>query len=156
MSDQPIDGPKGLGGWLYLFVLGLVISPIFRFHSLAPYWTLFRDDTLDQLTTPGAATYHHLWAPLLIVDIVGAIGTIVLGLLTLVYLLKESRRTPRLAILYLAWTTVFALADYFLADLIPALAAAPDPANTTELLRTLAIAAIWIMVSKRVKATFVE
>ena len=152
--------PKGVGGWLILVILGLVISPIRIGHFLATtHWPIFRDGAWSELTTAGTAAYHHLWAPLLIFEIVGNVGSIVLAIVTLVFLFKKSRYTPRLAISWFAWMAGFVLVDFFVADLIPAVAAQSDPDSIKELVRSLASAGIWIpyfLVSKRVKATFVE
>lgn len=160
MSQTTAPPPKGIGGWLILVVIGLIVSPLKITYFLAiNHWPIFRDGAWQQLTTPGTEAYHALWAPLLVFEIVGNLGCIALGLITLWFLVQRSRRTPRLAIIWLTCMTVFVVIDYFAADLIPAIAAQPDPESTKELVRSLVNAAIWIpyfMVSKRVKATFVE
>jgi len=160
MSEAEGDGPKGLGGWLILVILGLVISPVRIGYFLATaHLPLFRDGGWSELTTVGTAAYHHLWAPLLIFEIVGNVGSIVLAVVTLVLLVKRSRHTPLLAIAWLSWTAGFVAIDFIVADFIPAVAAQADPDSTKELIRSLVAAGIWIpyfLISKRVKATFVE
>jgi len=151
---------SGIGGWLILVVIGLIISPI-RVGNLliTTYAPIFSDGAWEALTTPGSETYHVLWAPLLIFEIVGNLGIIVLAVLTLWHLLMKSKRTPRLAITYQSWMVLFVAIDFFAADLIPAVAAYDDTDSKKELMRGLFSAAIWIpyfFVSKRVKATFVH
>ena len=160
MSNATPLPPKGIGGWLILVVIGLLISPIRISHfMLTNHWPIFRDGAWPVLTTPGTEAYHALWAPLIVFEIVGNLGSIALALVTLWFLVRKSRRTPILAIGWLIWTTAFVVVDFFAADLIPAVAAQSDPDSVKELVRSIFGAAIWVpyfLVSKRVKATFVE
>ena len=160
MSDATALPPKGIGGWLILVVIGLLISPIRAAHFLiTTHWPIFRDGAWPVLTTPGTEAYHALWAPLLAFEIVGNLGSIALAFATLWLLMRRSRRTPVWAICWLLWTTAFVVVDFFAADLIPAVAAQSDPDSIKELVRSVVSAAIWIpyfLVSERVKATFVE
>lgn len=159
MTDINSTSPKGIGGWLYLVILGLVISPVrIAYYLISTYWPIFRDGAWAELTTVGTAAYHPFWAPLLIFEIVGNLVSIALAIVTLVFLLKRSKYTPRLAITLYAWIAIFVIIDFFAANLIPALAAHPNSENTKELLRAIIYAGIWIpyfLVSKRVKATFI-
>ncbi len=127
--------------------------------SITTLWPIFRDGAWDQLTTPGTPSYHAFWAPFLAFEIVGNIVSMALGLTTLFYLLRKSHNTPKVAILWYTWGAALVVIDSFAGNLIPAVAAQPDPASTKELIRALIGAAIWIpyfLVSKRVKATFVH
>lgn len=152
--------PIGIGGWLILVVIGLIVTPLkISYMLFNTYWPIFRNGTWDQLTTPGMPSYHVFWAPYLTFEIVGNIVTMALGLTTLFYLLRKSRKTPRMAIFWYGWSATLVVIDTCAGNLIPAVAAEPDPASTKELIRGLIGAAIWIpyfLVSKRVKATFVH
>lgn len=160
MNELESTGPKGLGGWLILVIVGLVISPIRISYFLATtHLPLFYDGTWVELTTFGTNSYDPFWAPLLIFEVVGNVITIVLAIVTLMFVLRRSRHAPRLAIIWLAFTAGFVAVDYFAANLIPAVAAQADVENIKELVRSLVAAGIWIpyfLRSERVKATFVE
>jgi hypothetical protein len=160
MSEATALSPKGIGGWLILVVIGLLISPIrICYHLVTVHWPIFRDGAWPILTTPGTEVYHALWAPLIAFEIAGNLLTLALGLVTLWFLVRKSRLTPILAITWLMVNTAFVVADYFAANLIPAIAAQSDPDSTKELLRSIVAASIWIpyfLLSKRVKATFVD
>ena len=160
MADAYPPPPKGIGGWLILVVIGLIVSPLrIAYYLVTNHWPLFRDGAWLRLTTPGTEAYHVLWAPLLIFEIVGNLGTIVLGLVALWFLVRRSLHTLKLAIVWLTWMTAVVVVDYFAADLIPPIAEQSDPESTKELTRSLVGAAIWIpyfLVSKRVRATFIE
>jgi Protein of unknown function (DUF2569) len=152
--------PKGLGGWLTLVIIGLVVSPLrtayFLVTGVAP---IFTEGAWSALTTPGSPAYHALWGPLIALELMGNLGLIALAIAALILLLRRSRHAPKVAILWLSWAVLFVVTDYFLGHLIPAVAAQPDPESTTDLVRTIVGATIWIpyfLVSKRVKNTFVE
>jgi hypothetical protein len=153
------QGPKGIGGWLILPLLGLIAMPIRLGISLInDFLPIFQQGIWEVLTTPGTDAYHHLWAPLLTFEIMGNLLFITLALVLLYLLLTKSPYFPSLFIFFLASNLVFVIADFFFADLIPAIAAQNDPQPLKEVVRTVIGASIWIpymLCSKRVKNTFV-
>lgn len=161
-QDLPsvVPGPKGIGGWLILVIIGLIASPVRIIYLLVTtYVPFFTEGTWAFLTTPGTEQYHPLWAPLLIFEIAGNLVIVALAIITLIFLFRQLRLTPKLAIAYYSFALLFVVTDYFVAELIPAVAANPDPENLRELVRTVVAAAIWVpyfRVSKRVKNTFVK
>jgi len=160
MAEVADTSPRGIGGWLILVVIGLVLTP-FRvgYFLLTTHWPIFRDGAWPILTTPGTEAYHPLWGPLIVFEIVGNLGCIALAVIGLWLLLRKSRHAPRAVTGLLAWAALFGVIDYFAGDLIPAVAAEPDPNDLGQLARTLVSAAIWIpyfRLSRRVKATFTE
>ena len=149
----------GIGGWLILILLGLLVSPIrIGLVIYQTYVPLFSDGTWEQLTTSSSDAYHPFWAPLITFEIASNLLIILLGLLTLYFFFLKSKHTPRAAIAWLLSSFVFVVVDYFLADAIPFVAAQPaDPETIKEVARSTVSAAIWVpyfLVSKRVKATF--
>ncbi len=150
---------EGIGGWLILILIGLLVTP-FRLgiHLYQNYVPIFSDGTWEQLTDSSGEIYHPLWAPLITFEIVGNLIVLGLGLLTLYFFLRKSKHTPRAAIVWLLTSFVFVIADFFLADMIPFIAAQPtDPETIKEVAKSTIGAAIWVpyfLVSKRVKATF--
>lgn len=155
-KERSLDG---IGGWLILVVLGLLLSPIRIVTLLSQYHVpMFSDGTWELLTTPSSDFFHPFWAPLIAFEIAGNLLILLLGLLTLYFLFRKSKYTPRFAIAWLLTSFIFVIADYFLADTIPLIAAQPaDPETIKEVARSTVGAAIWVpyfLVSKRVKATF--
>ena len=151
--------PQGIGGWLLLVVLGLCISPVriglLLYQTHLPF---FSDGSWDAVTSPSSEIYHPLWAPLIVFEVVGNLALIAFAMITLYFLLTKSRRTPTIAISWFLAALVFVVADFFFADLIPAIADQPtDYESVKEVARAAIRAAIWVpyfLVSKRVKATF--
>jgi hypothetical protein len=151
---------KGIGGWLILPLIGLFISPIrvaiSVFGDLVP---IFTEGRWNVLTTPGSDAYHPLWAPLIIFEYAGNAVFIIFSIVLLVFFFRKSRLLPKLIISYLILNALFVAGDFFLADLIPAVAEQSNPQAAKELVRAIIGAIVWIpyfLVSKRVKQTFVR
>ena len=152
--------PSGLGGWLIIPMLGLIILPL-RLGGLlvTTYVPIFSEGYWGVLTTPGSEAYHALWAPLLIFEIAGNFIFMVSSVILLVFFFQKHYRFPKLMIIYLAANLAFVGIDFLVADFIPAIAANPDPESTRELTRTLIGVAIWLPYfnwSVRVKNTFTK
>jgi hypothetical protein len=149
-----------IGGWLILLAIGLVISPlkigVTMIKDLLP---VFVNGSWSILTTPGSHAYHPLWAPLLIFEVVGNMGTIVLCSIILWFFFHKSRITPQLIIAFLVINLALIGGDLLLSSLIPSVAQHSKGGAIRELSRSVLGAAIWIpycLRSKRVKATFVR
>lgn len=160
MTESSHPQPSGIGGWLILVVLGLVVSPIRILLELGTvHWPMIRDGTWAVLTTPGSEHYHPLWGPLLVFELAGQFGVLLLGAATLWNLVRKSRHTPTLAIVWLGSATAITLSIFLALPLIPAGAARDDPEALKGVLKSLVSAAIWIpyfLKSVRVKNTFVR
>lgn len=152
--------PRGLGGWLILPAIGLFAFPIRLAASFYnDFLPIFQEGYWEVLTTPGYEAYHHLWAPLLIFEIIGNSLFIIFDIVLIVLFFTRSYRFPTLIIIFIATNLFFLAGDLVFAGLIPAMAAESDPESVKELTRSIITAAIWIpyfLVSKRVKNTFVK
>ena len=150
--------PCGIGGWLILPMLGLIIAPIrLGILLLTTYVPIFTEGSWEVLTTPGSDSYHSLWAPLLTYEIAGNIVYIVASIVLLVLLFRKHYSFPKWMIIFYATNLAFVGIDFVLADLIPAVAAQQNPESLKELVRTMVGAAIWIpyfIKSQRVQNTF--
>ncbi len=158
--DLPNTGPKGLGGWLVLPAIGMIIAPLITLNTIgSDFFTIFTSGSWEALTTPGTEAYHWLWKPTLIYEIVGNVGLIIFDLVLLVLFFTKSHRFPTLYIALLISNVLFVMSDLFLAMQIPVVAGNSDFGSLRELIRAAVGATIWIpymLVSKRVKNTFVK
>jgi hypothetical protein len=150
----------GIGGWLLLPALGLLLTPFRVSYSLyKDMGPIFSEGYWSTLTTPASEAYHPYWAPLLIFEIAGNALLVIASLILMYFFFSKSRYAPRMMITWLAFIPVFVGADFFLGDLIPAVAEQDDTQSVREFDRAAIGAAIWIpyfLASKRVKATFVR
>ena len=158
MADN--DESKGLGGWLILVGIGVTLAPIRMLITYIPaYKTLFEDGTWDALTTAGSQGFNPLFAAFLIGEI-SYNFIIVIASIYLIYLyFSKNYLFPKLYIAILTVSLLFIPLDaWIVTKLLPG-ESMFDPETIKEFGRTLISAIIWIpymLISKRVKATFVE
>jgi hypothetical protein len=155
------DGEKKydkIGGWLILCAIGLALYPVQAVISL--YTEIFpalSSENWLRLTIPGSVSYHPLWAPLLIAELIGNGCFLILSICVVVFFFKQRQFIPRLAIIFLASNFIFVALDFYFTQVILAIS---DPVNmgpTINFVRTLVASIIWIayfIFSKRVKRTF--
>jgi len=154
------DELKGLSGWLILVGLGVILSPIRLLFTYVPmYKPIFEDGTWEALTTVGSQAYNVLWAPILIGEM--ALNFIIVAAsIYLIYLyFSKHYLFPKLYIGIVAISIVFIPLDAWVVTKVLPSEPMFDPETTKEFIRTLIVGLIWIpymLISKRVKATFVE
>jgi hypothetical protein len=156
LGAPPAGTPAGIGGWLLLPLIGLIISPIRVGILLASYVRLFAPQTWATLTTPGSAAYDPWWAPLLIFEVAANIVIIAFSLFLLWLFFRKSSRLPGLFVIWLLVVLGIEIVDVALASQLPAAADGIGDA-VKELGRAAVGAAIWIPYfrkSVRVKNTF--
>lgn len=155
-----VTGPRGIGGWLILPLLGLFLTPIWIAIGTVQNIQVFRDPAVwSALTSPGSPDYHPLWAPVIIFEIAANVVMVAFAVVLIWLFLKKSRRIPTLMIVWLVTLLVVQIVDQAFARQIPAVAAEPDPQGFRDMVRAVIGVVIWVpyfLKSKRVKNTFVE
>lgn len=161
-NDNEVQEKKieGIGGWLILVAIGLMIAPVrIGYGLVSDVLPAFTGGAWEKLTTAGSPAYHPLWAPLLITETAGNIFFIIFPLAILFFFFRKKRHTPLLMIIFLLSNLVFMVVDYLMAMRIPIVAAMPEESTPTEIIRLAIACAIWVpyfLRSKRVKNTFVK
>jgi hypothetical protein len=147
-----------IGGWLIICAIGLVLYPVQAAVSLyAEIIPALSPENWLRLTIPGSVSYHPLWAPLLITELVGTGFFLILSIGVIVLFFKRRKFVVRLVILFLAANFLLVSLDCYFSQTILAVA---DPLNMgpmVNFVRTLVASTIWIVYfifSKRVKKTF--
>lgn len=151
---------RGLGGWLILVGIGVVISPIRLLAMLVPtYMPIFEDGTWEALTTVGSEAYTPYFGSLLIGEI--AFNTIIVAAsIYLIYLFFSKHYLfPKIYIGIVAASLIFIPLDAWIVTKVFPGEPMFDPETAKEFARSLIAGVIWVpymLVSKRVQATFVE
>jgi len=158
--SEPSNELKGLGGWLGLMGIGVVIAPFRLLSTVLPeYWTIFTDGLWEALTSPESESYHAFWAPLIIGEGVINLG-VTIASFYLIYLYFEHKKLfPQLYIAILVFSPVFTFLGAWASTIVLPDEPMFNPDTVGGFGGQLLVALIWIRymwVSRRVKATFVE
>lgn len=149
--------PNGLGGWLILPAIGVILGPFMLLVSIP---SIFPEHAVWKLaTTPGTELYHPLLGPLIIFEAVASIGFLIAYLLLAFWFFNKSRHFPKGFIIILCASALFHFVDITIAGFIPAVAKSPNIIDFKPLIKSIIACAIWIpyfLVSVRVKNTFVN
>lgn len=160
MTEPNNSDLKGLGGWLILVGIGVVINPIrLVIIGVLSYKPLFESGAWEQITTVGSGFYNPYLSYLLIGELVFNV-TILLAAIYLVYLFFSRHYLfPKVYISVVVVSLVFIVTDAWLVSIIIPDTPLFDTETVAEFIRVLITASIWIpymLVSKRVRVTFVE
>ncbi len=148
---------QGIGGWLILPLLGLIIRPfsyLWAMLQLIP--SVFVSKTWRSLTDGASPQFDAQWAPALLFELFYNSFALILTFLVLALFFARRAWWPRLFIGLLILDAIAILTDLIFAMNLPV-----DPGVVTGaralLVGAVVGAAIWIpyvLVSRRVKATF--
>ena len=155
---QPLEGPKGIGGWLVLPIIHLVTTIVSAGINLFPVW----QDWYGLLGLLFDPVDRWMFLPI-VISTASATAIMSLAACALVMMYLRKRMLPRLMIIYYCLGLASALFDAVLIYNFPEFRESPgdsDIAQATGDLFSMAIVTlIWVpyfLVSKRVEATFVE
>ena len=151
---------SNIGGWLILFAIGLVLYPVQTTVALitelipaitSPNWSV--------LTSPASPGYHPLWAPLVIVELVGNVCFLIYAICLIICFFQRRKYVPKLTILFLITNLIFVCFDYYLTHFIIIRASSLNLDAIINLARSVVACMIWVpyfIYSKRVRSTFVK
>ncbi|MFN8144829.1 MAG: DUF3857 domain-containing protein [Bacteroidia bacterium] len=147
-----------LGGWLWLVLLGLVLTPLRLLIEIFSN-AFFSQRAWAAITDPANPMYHALFGPLLMMELIGNMFVTFMAVFALILMIERRTIFPRVMIVYLASYLLFIILDSILGNFIPAVAENSSAAETAQSLgRTIVYAGIWIpymVFSSRVKQTFI-
>lgn len=157
-----MDGEKteGLRGWLIFVGIGIVISPIrLAINTFPIYFKLFSNGGWTALTTPGTSVYNHLWAPIIIGEIIINIGFIIAWIGVAFLFFSKKRMFPKTYIGILLFSFAFMVLDIMIMKMMIPDQVKYDSEAVGEPIRTIFIIIVWVpymLLSSRVKETFVK
>lgn len=151
---------EGLGGWLILVGLGIIFSPVKIIAMIFPvYSEIFSNGSWEALTTPGTEAYHSLWGAIIIGEILINVALVIAWLFIAFLFFSKKIAFPRWYIGILLFTLAFIFIDALALKSVMPNEPVFDPETIKEIGRTLIVSLIWVpymLVSKRVKATFIK
>lgn len=151
--------PAGIGGWLWLPMLGLIATPFQVGKVLMESAPAMTVQGWTLLSRPGSATYHPLLAPAVLAELVLNLA-IAGGALLLLWLM--ARRRSSLPRLYIGWwmlVFVALLCDAITYNAIPSLQGQWTAKEIGASVRSALSGVIWVsyfLRSERVRRTFVN
>jgi len=158
MSDSSIK--RGIGGWLILVAIGVTIAPFkTAIEAVLAFKPIFAEGTWASLTTAGSALYHPGWKILLSSEIINnTILVCAYGALAVLFY-KKHWLFPRLFIALQVISLLGTFVDAWALSMIMPDEPIFDAETFKAVSRSVLSCFIWIpymLVSKRVKATFVR
>ncbi len=151
---------RGLSGWLILVGVGVVLAPLRMLATFAPiYFPILTDGTWQALTVEGSEAYHPLWAPIIVGELVFNLGLLGASGYLIYLFFSKSYLFPQTYIAIVLVSAVFIPLDAWVVTFVLPDEPMFDPATARDFGRVFVGALIWIpymLVSRRVKATFVE
>jgi hypothetical protein len=157
LEAQPTSGPRGIGGWLVLPIMHLITSIVFTGINVFPVWQNW-SGLFNLLLDPAN---RWMFLPIVVSTVLSmAIISLAACALTMMFLRK--RILPWLMICFYIGLLLGTLLDWALYFYYPEFReiGADDLGQArNEFTRAFFAALIWIpyfLISKRVKATFVE
>ena len=152
--------PPKIGGWLIVIAIGLLLSLLQNLGGAVRSFLPLREPVWTRLTDPSSPVYHPSWRGALIYEAVAACLYLVMNLVAVILFFGKRRLFPIVTVVCIPLIFVMGLVDHYLGSLIPAVASSAVHANSVSWLATKFVAMhVWIpylLVSKRVKATFVR
>lgn len=157
--DSVAGGPTGVGGWLLLIAIGLIVAPILNAKNL---WDLL--GVVRTLDWSHVASVNPLGVVTLVLELLLQSFMVVASVALLYLFSLKKRRFPKLAIVYM-WILVLlsSVLSGFAALMVnagaPGVTTAAAAQELAQTIKLLLIAVIWtpyLLRSRRVKNTFVQ
>jgi len=140
--------------------IGIVVTPIrLVMLIMAIYSEIFSTGVWEALTTQGSEAYNLLWAPIIIGELFVNCGLILAWLYIVYKFFTKSSDFPKWYIGIAVFSLVLIVADAFAIKLVLPNESVFDTDTIKELMRAVIMVVIWVpymLVSKRVKATFIK
>jgi hypothetical protein len=151
---------RGLGGWLVLVGIGVVVGFLRMMATTAStFLPLFEEGVWQALTSPESETYHPLWAPIIVGEVVFNCGMVGATAWLAYLFFSKSYLFPRAFIALTVTSLIFIPFDAWVVTFVLPEEPMFDPVTAREFGRVFVGAIVWIpymLVSRRVSATFVE
>lgn len=143
--------PEGIGGWLVLLSIGVVLNPVIILIALVTnHLPLVMDGTLSILLKEDMRLFIFI-----VFEILGNIAFLFFSIGIIILFFRKNRILPKLLIAYFWTNLAFVIAD----TVIVGISLGEKELVPPELVRAIISSTIWtfyLLMSKRVKNTFVK
>ena len=153
-----VSGGMKIGGWLILPAIFLPLGIIARLFS---FWDSYKPflapGVIEEVFTPGSATYNPLNLPIIGYELLFNIFIFIFAARVCILFYRKSASLPKLYIYLLAFMFFGSLIDLYLVSLLPLVSI--DDKDAKETIRAFFSLVIWGLYfykSERVKNTFVN
>lgn len=154
------SGPKGLGGWLILIGIDVVLAPLWTLLTAIPlYWSVLSDGTWQALMSPASPSHNVFLGSVFIFELCFHIAALSAEIYQVRLFFLKNHKFPRVFIALLLAFMVFVPLD----SVLVALALRAGPAFDHEAKADMASLFIYSLIlvpymlnSKRVRNTFVR
>jgi hypothetical protein len=160
-DPQPViatDYRQDIGGWLYLFAVGLFIRPLL--HLVQILGSQYFDwNQWEALTSQASATYNPTLAALLVAELFYNIAMMGFCIVIILLFVRHRSSVPNLITILYAVSIVFVSLSTYLVWDMKLLSDAELKSSVKELVQLIITGAIWVPyfhLSRRAKETFVE
>lgn len=151
---------NGLGGWLILVGIGVVLAPLRLIYvTVQVYKPLLESGDLSNITDPSSPTYIPFAGSLFFAELAVNLAIMLAGIFAIYGFFGRKRVFPRFYSGYLMFCLAFLIIDTLVSAKIFATENVLDSGTIGNIVGSTISTAIWVpylMVSKRVKATFVN
>lgn len=150
--------PVGIGGWLILAAIAVLVRPLVYMASLGNLAHLLPANVWGALTVPGGDYHHWLWAPYAYVMTALVLWLLAASVALAVLFFQQRSSVPRLWVGMLAATLLVAVLDWAASAYLPGIDAATlrqDKGSATGAFFGLVLWASYFANSRRVRATFI-
>ena len=147
----------GLGGWLVLLGIGVVLSPLQLILQLADVRFFYDLTQWDKLTHPSGDMYHPHWAPFILLELFANSFVFVWTILNIVLFFTRRTSAPTLlAMLFIVQPLIVGI-DLFVAGSLGLPGMEVEPKEKWDLAGIAVRGLLWatyLLVSVRVRSTF--
>ena len=156
VAGAPVLKPRGIGGWLILPAISVVLNPLFVLAQVVASGYLFAPETWQLAEQGFIEASHWAWGSFVAFEITGNALTFVFSILLAWVFFARRTSTPRLMVIFLLSSAIFVTVDLVIAIVLVGGGAESD--DVGGVVGSWIGVAIWVpyfMSSLRVRETFV-
>lgn len=154
------DELNGIGGWLILVAIGIVLTPIrLALATAVTFGPIFTNGSWEAMTTPGSEAFSPYWGPIIVTEILVNLAMLLISFVLVALFFTKKRLFPRLYVGFAIFSFLVVIVDAYAVTLVLPAEQVFTQETAMEISRSLVMLCIWVpymLISQRVKSTFVR